>query len=127
REQLICAPSSCPVSSTVSEFNRSLEELYPESGSNGTQQGYGIAFVYDVQNVSVDAQPGAAGAGGKNDIPVLTSMRYCVKVSDAVSDGDLSSYAKTPFVSFRKYNWTALRSSSGGNAGTPPVASDNSV
>lgn len=127
REQLICAPSNCPVSSTVSEFNRSLEEIYPESGSNGTQQGYGLAFVYDVQNVSVAAQPGAAGAGGKNDIPVLTSMRYCVKVSDAISDGDSSAYAKTPFVAFRKYNWTALKSGAGGNAGTPPVASDNAV
>jgi hypothetical protein len=127
REQLICTPGTCPVSSTVSEFNRNIEEVVPENGSNGTQQGYGIALVYDVQNVSTSAIPGAAGAGGKNDLPVLTNLRYCVKVSDAVTAGDTSNYAKSPFVSFKKYNWTALKSASGGNAGTPPTASDNGV
>lgn len=127
RDTLTCTSTNCPVNSTVSEFNKSLEEIVPENGSNGTQQGYGLAFVYDVQTVSTQSVPGSAGAGGQNDIPVLSNLRYCVSVMDAVSQGNNSTYAKSPSVTFRKYNWTALKSASGGNAGVPPNVSDNGI
>ena len=127
QDTLYCAATNCPVNSTVSEFNKSLEEIVPENGSNGTQQGYGLAFVYDVQNYNTQSIPGAAGAGGKNDIPILTNLRYCVRVQDARTQGENSTYAKDPQVTFRKYNWTALKSASGGNAGTPPNVSENAV
>lgn len=126
-ESLQCAIGECPVSSTLSDLTRSLDVIVPESGDNGTQQGNGVALVYDVQALSSSAILGQAGAAGMSDLDSPESTKYCGKIRDSQSDGINSTFARNPSVSFRRYNWKAIRTSGGGNNGVQPQASTNNV
>lgn len=127
-EAVQCAVGECPVQSSLSDVNRSIETINPESGTNGTQQGSGIALVYDV-NVTPVAQAiiGQSGAGGRADLDSPSEIRFCYKKRDADTDGINSEFARNPTVAFRRYTWRAITSGAGGNPGVPPAASDKSV
>lgn len=126
-EALQCAIGECPVNSTLSDLQRSLDTIVPESGDNGTQQGNGIALVYDAAAISASSILGQAGSAGMADLDSPESTKYCGKIRDAQSDGVNSTFAREPSVSFRRYNWKALRTTGGGNNGVQPPASSNTV
>lgn len=125
-EQVSCNIGSCAVESTVSELPRSLDTITPGSGENGTEQGRGLLFIYDVKNAMTNSFPGGSGETGLADISVNPQQRICVKIDDA-NAGINTPQAKNPFVSFRRYNWQVLRSVPGGNPGTPPRNTGKSV
>lgn len=126
-EVLQCAIGECPVSSTLSDLQRSIDVIIPQSGDNGTQQGNGIALVYDVAVANTSSIIGQAGAAGMADLDAPESTKFCGKIRDANSDGLNSAFARNPSVSFRRYNWKAIRTSGGGNNGVQPPASSNGV
>lgn len=126
-ENVQCAVGICPVNSTVSEFNRQLDTIRPEGGTDGSQQGSGLVFIYNAQNLISEATLGQAGAAGRADISGVPSVKYCYRKSDAQTHGSTSEYARNPTVSFRKYNWQALRVEGLGDAGTPPASSGKKV
>lgn len=118
-ETVSCGIGSCAVNSTVSELARSLDVISPASGESGTEQGRGLLFVYDIKNINGRALPGGSGAVGTPDININPQERICVKIDDA-NAGINTEQAKNPFVSFRRYQWRAIRSIDAGNPGTPP-------
>lgn len=126
-EVLQCAIGECPVNSTLSDLQRTLDVIVPENGDSGTQQGNGVALVYDANLVSATAIIGQAGAAGMADLDSPESTKFCGKIRDAMSDGLNSEFARNPSVSFRRYNWKALRTNGGGNNGVQPPGSTNSV
>lgn len=126
-ESLQCRVGECPVNSTISDVTRSLDVIVPESGDNGTQQGNGVALVYDVQVESASAVIGQAGSAGLADLDSPEGTKFCGKIRDYNSDGENSEFARNPSVSFRRYNWRAIRTTGGGNNGVPPPASNNNV
>lgn len=126
-EVLHCSVGECPVQSTLSQLDRNLDVLTPGDGTSGTQQGNGMIFAYEIQNYTSQAIPGVAGAGGKIDLDTLQSTKYCGKYRDYDTDGPTSDYARSPNVSFRKYNWSAIKYQSGGNSGAQPQATDNKI
>jgi hypothetical protein len=125
-ETVSCNIGTCAVGSTVSESSRSLDVILPASGENGTEQGRGLLFVYDVRNITSSAIAGGSGATGLADININPQTKICAKIDDA-NAGINSPQAKNPFVSFRRYSWQALKSASGGNPGSPPRNSGKSV
>jgi hypothetical protein len=126
-ELLHCGVGECPVQSTLSDLERYLDILSPESGTSGTQQGNGVVFAYDIQNLSSSAVIGQAGSAGQIDVESPMSTKYCGKIRDYDSDGATSDYARSPSVSFRRYRWTSIKTQSGGNNGVQPAFSDNGV
>lgn len=126
-ETLQCAVGECPVNSTLSDLDRNLDVINPEHGSSGTRQGNGIALIYDTQSILTEAVIGQAGAGGRADLDSPTSTKYCGKIRDAESDGINNEFARNPSVSFRRYTWKAIETGRGGDPGTPPPASTNTV
>lgn len=118
-EFVSCGIGSCAVNSTVSELSRSLDNISPGSGESGTEQGRGLLFVYDIKTLNARALPGGSGTVGNTDVVINPQTRICVKIDDA-NAGINTEQAKNPFVSFRRYQWQALKSTSGGNPGTPP-------
>ena len=122
-----CAVGACPVQASVSELDRQLDVITPESGTSGSQQGKGLIFIYDADNLTEQSVIGQAGAAGLNDIQSNQNVKYCVKISDADSNGINSDFARIPNVSFRKYRWSALRSQAGGNPGNPPPETGKKV
>lgn len=125
-EFVSCGIGSCAVNSTVSELGRSLDTISPGSGESGTEQGRGLFFVYDIKNLSARALAGGAGTVGNTDININPQTRICAKIDDA-NAGINTDQAKNPFVSFRRYQWQAVKSVSGGNPGTPPANNGKSV
>jgi len=117
-EFVSCGIGSCAVNSTVSELSRSLDNIRPGSGESGTEQGRGLLFVYDIKTLNARALPGGAGMVGNTDVVINPQTRICVKIDDA-NAGINTEQAKNPFVSFRRYQWQALKSTSGGNPGIP--------
>src|SRR5690606_28989828 len=69
-ETLECRVGECPVNSTISDLNRQLETITPQSGANGTQQGNGVALIYDDDETQqlTSAIIGQAGAAGQADL-----------------------------------------------------------
>lgn len=126
-ELLHCGVGECPVQSTLSDLERYLDTITPTSGTSGTQQGNGVIFAYDVQNLTASAVIGQAGAAGQIDIESPMSIKYCGKIRDYDSDGASSDYARSPSVSFRIYNWKAIKTQAGGINGTQPTQSDNGI
>lgn len=122
-----CSPGECPVQSTLSDLERFVDRLVPESGTSGTQQGAGSIFVYDAQNLSFQSNLGQAGAAGQIDLNSPESTKYCAKVRDYDSDGATSDFAKVPNVSFRRYRWRAIKTESGGNNGNAPIQTGKSI
>lgn len=118
-ESVSCSIGSCAVNSTVSELARSVDTIIPGNGENGTEQGRGILFVYDIKNINTRSLPGSSGVVGNTDININPQERICVKIDDA-NAGINTEQAKNPFVSFRRYQWQAIKSTSGANPGTPP-------
>ena len=126
-EMLQCAVGECPVNSTLSDLERNLDLIVPESGDNGTQQGNGVALIYDTAALAASATLGQAGAAGLADLDSPESTKFCGKIRDADSDGITSEFARNPSVSFRRYRWKAIRTAGGGNNGVQPPASTNNV
>lgn len=128
-ETLECRVGECPVNSTISDLNRQLETITPQNGANGTQQGNGVALIYDDDQTQeyASAVIGQAGAAGQADLDSPESTKFCVKIRDYDSDGQNSEFARSPSVSFRRYNWKAIRTTGGGNNGVPPPASSNNI
>lgn len=126
-ETLQCRVNECPVNSTISDLTRNLDVIAPDSGQNGTQQGSGVALVYDAKTINATAVIGQAGAAGQSDLDAPSSTKYCMKKRDYDTDGGLSEFARNPSVSFRRYTWKAITTTGGGNNGVPPAASANTV
>jgi hypothetical protein len=108
-------------------LTQKLDTITPTSGQSGTQQGNGLVFIYDAQNIVTNDNIGIAGAGGQNDLVGQSTQRVCAQVRDAVSDGLTSDYATDPLVSFDRYSWQALQTSAAGNPGTQPVNTGNTI
>lgn len=118
-QNVSCSIGTCAVNSSVSDLARNLDVITPGDGENGTQQGRGLIFAYDLKTVSTTANPGTAGVKGSSDILVSPQVRICAKIDDATA-GINTDQAKNPFVSFRRYSWQAVKSNNGGNEGNPP-------
>jgi len=121
-----CTIGACAVANSVSNLTRSLGNITPANGQNGTEQGNALIFIYDAQNVSTSATVGGPGIAGLADINISPQTRTCVKVSDA-KDGLNTPEALTPYVSYRVFQWQALTSSSGGNPGSTPFNTGKKV
>jgi hypothetical protein len=119
-EKLNCSMSNCPVQKIVVDKEKNFDIIDPTVGANGTAQGNGILFIYDYQNLSATAIPGIAGNGGNNDLPAVEENKYCVKVSDALTQGTASPFAKKPSVSFDFYKWQGLKVNRGQASGSNP-------
>lgn len=126
-EVLQCALGECPVNSTLSDLQATLDVIVPQSGDNGTQQGNGVALIYDATVLDTSAIIGQAGAAGLSDLDSPTSTKYCVRVRDSLTDGLNSEFSRQPSVSFRRYNWQAIKTNGGGNNGVQPPGSLNSI
>ena len=122
-----CELGSCPVSSSVSEVNKSIDTISPGSGESGTTNGGGHILVYSAESIKLENKMGIAGPGGRNDLPNNSSTRVCSKIRDSDSDGISSDYARNPYVSFNRYNWTSIKTNSSGNPGFQPVSSGKSI
>ena len=118
-ETLSCGLTSCPVENKLLEASRFLDTLSPTAGENGTEQGSGLVFIYDARNVSLQAQVGQAGAGGKNDLPSPNTIRYCAKKRDYSTDPN-SSYRNDPSVEFKRINFKAFDVQGGALPGNVP-------
>lgn len=126
-EIIQCAVGACPVNNTVSEFNRELEVIQPESGTDGSQQGAGLVFIYDTENLTAESSIGQAGAAGRSDLQGAENIQYCYKKSDASTHGNASDFARNPSISFRKYRWQAIRTTGAGDTGNPPPSTGKKV
>jgi len=118
-ETLACSLTSCPVENKLLEETRNLDELVPTAGENGTEQGSGLIFLYDARTVSLQAQVGQAGAGGKNDLASPNSIRYCAKKRDYTTDPN-SNYRNDPSVDFKRINFKAFNVQGGSIPGNVP-------
>lgn len=118
-ETVSCGIGSCAVNSSVSDLDRNIDVITSGSGEDGTEQGRGLMFVYDIKQLTQNALAGAAGSKGASDLTINPQVRICAKIDDATA-GINTDQAKNPFVSFRRYNWQSIRANSGGNNGVPP-------
>jgi hypothetical protein len=120
-ELIQCRLGDCLIDSSIRDSSRNLVDINPGSGTNGTQQGQGVLFLYDVENLSAISKNGKGGIIGEKDLPELSEERLCVKIKDAKTEGENSLYAIDPSVEFRRYNWKPLKIIENGNFGiTPP-------
>ena len=60
-ESVSCSIGSCATNSSVSDLDRNIDVITPGSGDNGTEQGRGLIFTYDIKHLSQTALPGTAG------------------------------------------------------------------
>lgn len=118
-ESVSCSIGSCATNSSVSDLDRNIDVITPGSGDNGTEQGRGLIFTYDIKNLSQTALPGTAGLKGSPDLTINPQVRICAKIDDATA-GINTPQAKNPFVSFRRYNWQSVKANNAGNNGVPP-------
>jgi len=125
-ETVSCGIGTCAVNSSVSDLSRQLDTIVPGDGESGTVQGKGLLFVYDIKNSSTRALSGGAGSVGNADISINPQTRICAKIDDATA-GITTEQAKSPFVSFRRYSWQALKSTTGANPGSNPPNTGNGV
>lgn len=119
-----CAIDNCPVSNTVRNLDHQIVTLNTSDGISGTEQGEGYIFLYSIKdalNSEFSSKIGGAGEAGADDISKINSTRVCVKVNDVDSTGVDSEFAAEPSVSFRRYNWQAIRVENNSNFGNPPL------
>lgn len=120
-EMIQCSASNCLVSYTVEDATKHLITFNLGSGTNGSQQGEGVLFVYDFNTISATARNGEGGSIGQNNLPNRSERRACAKISDSITEGLESSWAINPKVNFIKYNWEPLKVINEGNYGRTPV------
>lgn len=120
-ELIQCTLGNCLVETSVRDLSRNLIEINPGSGTNGTQQGQGTLFVYDVEEVNMLAENGKGGRIGEDDLFGLSGQRICAKIKDAETEGLESLFAENPSVEFRRYNWKPLKVKENGNFGITPA------
>lgn len=125
-ETLNCTPSTCPVQHKSVESTGFIDTLTPTNGENGTFQGRGLVFVYDIRSVNASALPGQAGRGGRIDLSNATEIRYCSSVRDAISD-PTGTFQDTPEVVFKKVFWKPFDIKQGGQPGEYPSYSTKEV
>lgn len=126
-ESADCRVSNCNAQYRVVESSQSLDTIQPTNGENGTSQGRGLFFVYDIKTIQQSqANAGQAGDGGRNDIQIPTETRYCAIKRDFTTDPN-TKYENDPEVIFKKINWKSLDIQSGGTPGTYPNYSDKSI
>ena len=118
-ETVSCGIGACAVNSSVSDLDRNVDVITPGSGEDGTEQGRGLMFVYDIKQLTSNALAGSAGSKGAPDLTINPQVRICAKIDDATA-GVNEPQAKNPFVSFRRYNWQSIRANNAGNNGVPP-------
>lgn len=126
-ETVACSTGSCPVSSNIQNLKSSLDEISTTSGINGTNQGRGLVFLYDVENLTASAKVGVAGKAGSNDLPKIITDKACVKIQDFNSEGPESEYASNPVVDFKLYKWQALKVNESQDLGVNPEDNGNRV
>ena len=126
-ETVACSTGSCPVSSTIQNLKTSLDQISTTSGINGTNQGRGLVFLYDVENLITSAKVGVAGKAGSNDLPEIITDKACVKIQDFNSEGPESEYASNPVVDFKLYKWQALKVNESQDLGVNPEDNGNRV
>lgn len=120
-ELIQCRLGDCLIDSSIRDLSRKLIDINPGSGTNGTQQGQGVVFVYDIENTTAISENGKGGIIGERDLGELSEERLCVKIKDARTEGEESLFAIDPSVEFRRYNWKPLKVIENGNFGiTPP-------
>ena len=119
-ETIQCDFGNCLVDTSIRDSNTSILEINPGTGTDGSQQGSGLFFLYDTYNFTGTALNGSGGQIGTNDLPTLNSTRFCAKILDADTEGFNSEYAIDPKVEFRRYNWQALKVINNGNFGRNP-------
>lgn len=126
-QNVSCSIGTCAVNSSVSDLSRNVDVITPGSGENGTEQGRGLVFAYDIKSLNSSvANAGSAGSKGSSDVSITPQVRICAKIDDATA-GINTDQAKNPFVSFRRYSWQAVRSNNGGNEGNPPQQTGKKV
>ena len=108
-ETLNCSINNCSIRSTVQNLELNFDQINTTSGVNGTQQGLGLLFLYDYNNINATANIGKAGRSGIDDLPVIEQDKLCVRVKDLNSEGEDSEFAGDPLVDFRIYKWQALK------------------
>lgn len=118
-ETVSCGIGACAVNSSVSDLDRNIDVITPGSGEDGTEQGRGLMFVYDIKQLTQNALAGSAGTKGSPDLSINPQVRICAKIDDATA-GINTEQAKNPFVSFRRYNWQSIKANNAGNNGVPP-------
>jgi hypothetical protein len=118
-ESVSCSIGSCAVNSSVSDLDRNIDVIIPGDGEDGTEQGRGLIFAYNIKNLTKTALAGDAGTKGAADVSISSQVRICAKIDDATA-GINTAQAKNPFVSFRRYNWQSVKSNNAGNNGVPP-------
>lgn len=126
-ELVQCLLGDCVVQSSIREADRNIITYNPGSGSDGTQQGGGLFFVYDVKNFIASSLNGRGGTVGANDIPNINSQKVCAKIRDASTEGENSLYAKNPVVDFQKLRWKAIKVLERGNFGSNPTENGKTI
>lgn len=119
-ELIECRLGDCLVDSSVRNLERNLLEINPGSGSNGSQQGSGLLFIYDYDSYVGTAQNGSGGTIGALDLEELEEDRICVNVKDASNQSAESIFSIDPVVEFRRYTWKPLKIKETGNFGRDP-------
>lgn len=120
-ESVQCRIDNCSITSQVRDIDYNLDVLNPSSGTDGTQQGGGSLFVYDVSQSSFSGVNGSAGPVGSDDINELVDNRICAKIQDAQTQGVDSQFAAEPVVLFQRHIWQALKVKETGNFGNNPI------
>jgi hypothetical protein len=109
-ESVICSIGDCSIKSNVENINATMTpNISLDDDLRGTQQGEGIMFIYDAENIVASATKGSNATKGVNDLPTINEVRYCYKIQDANTEGSDSPFASDPVVQFRKYNWQAIK------------------
>ena len=119
-ELVQCTAGNCLVNYSIQEDEKNLVTFNLGSGTNGTQQGEGLLFIYDFSELISTAENGTGGNVGVNDLPIKEEPRVCAKISDAETEGLDSSWAKDPKVNFKMYNWKPIEVIEEGNFGKTP-------
>lgn len=126
-DEILCSPDNCPANTNIQDINYSLDIIDPTAGANGTKQGSAVIIVYNIKNLTLNANDGTPGFGGKNDLPEIVENKYCIKKDDATTHDLSSDYAKDPTISFNIYKWKALDINQGQPSGQFPEPSNSNI
>lgn len=125
-ETIVCGrDNACDITMSINFREQVFSSLNPTQGVDGTAPGRGRVFVYDFKQVSTSNEKGEGGLGGLANLPINPiTEKYCVDLSDLVTEGGGSSFAENPVLNMEVIQWEPFRQ--GGNAaqGVTPAAND---
>lgn len=113
----------CEMQRVVNTERKYFDAIELENGEPGTLNGAGKVFVTKLNSVSIQAEPGKGGVGGKNDLKMVEAeKRYCAKIQDATTIDATVESSKTPYATVHVYDWMPFEISAGGANGTDAPA-----